>query len=196
MPRRTALVPFQQGDLDGLCGIYALINAIRLATENDTRCFPDAVWQELFCALLLEADAVVGTVDAVGLGINPQPLFRLAQAAVRHMAAEHGLRLTVTHAIRRGEPRTFNGILRRLTELARKPRSAVLICLTGHLDHWTVLRRVTGQSLTFFDSSGCARVSLTNWRSSAERSHGARRAHIIEPKGMFLVRANTRTCPP
>ena len=118
MPRRTALVPFQQGDLDGLCGIYALINAIRLATEDDTRDFPDIAWQELFFTLLLEADAIVGTVEAVGLGIDPQPLFRLAQAAVRHMVAEHGLRLTVSHAIQRGEPRTFDAILRRLTELA------------------------------------------------------------------------------
>ena len=73
MPRRTALVPFQQGDLDGLCGIYALINAIRLTTEADTRCFPDAAWQELFCTLLLEPDEVVGTVDTVGLGIDTTP---------------------------------------------------------------------------------------------------------------------------
>ncbi len=162
MPRRTGLVPFQQGDLDSLCGIYALINAIRLATEADTRGFPEAAWQELFCALLLEADEVVGAVDAVGLGIDPQPLFRVAQAAVRHMAAEHGIGLTVTHAIRRSEPRTIDAILRRLAELTRQPRSAVLIRLTGYLDHWTVLKRVTSQSLVFFDSSGHARASLTS----------------------------------
>jgi hypothetical protein len=88
------------------------------------------------------------------------------------MADEHGVRLTVTHALRRGEPRTFDAILRRLTELTEQPRSAVLICLTGYLDHWTVLKSVTGQSLTFFDSSGCARVSLTNCRSPAERCAG------------------------
>ena len=187
MPRRTSLVPYQQGDLVGLCGIYALINAIRLATEADTRDFPDTTWQELFFTLLLEADAVVGTVEAVGLGIDTKPLLRVAQAAVRHMADEHGLRLAVTHAIRRGEPRTFDAILRRLIELTDQPRSAVVICLTGHLDHWTVLRRVTGQSLTFYDSSGAARVSLTNCHS--KRPRGARRAHIIEPKGVFLVRA-------
>jgi hypothetical protein len=87
----------------------------------------------LFCTLLLEADAVVGTVEAVGLGIDPQPLFRVAQAAVRHMADEHGLRLTVTHAIRRGEPRTLEAILQRLSELTQQPRSAVLICLTGQV---------------------------------------------------------------
>lgn len=86
MVRRTALVPFQQGDLDGLCGLYALINAIRLATEADTRDFPDTAWQELFFTLLLEADEAAGAVDAVGLGIDTQPLYRVAQSAVRHMA--------------------------------------------------------------------------------------------------------------
>jgi len=105
------------------------------------------------------------------------------------MADEHGLRLTVSHAIRRGEPRTFDAILRRLTELVQQPCSAVLICLTGHLDHWTVLKRVTGQSLTFFDISGYSRVSLRNCRSTAKQACGARRSHIIEPKGILSVRA-------
>src|SRR3954453_22510393 len=105
------------------------------------------------------------------------------------MAAEHGLRLTVTHALRRGEPRTSDAILRGLTELTQQPRSAVLICFTGYLDHWTVLKAVTGQSLTFFDSSSCARVSLANCRPTAKQACGARRSHVIEPKGIFLMRA-------
>jgi len=95
--------------------------------------------------------------------------------------------LTVTHEIRRSEPRTFDAILRRLTELTRQPRSAVLIRLTGHLDHWTVLKAVTRQSLTFFDSSGYARISLASCRD--KRCRGSRRAYVIEPKCVFLVRA-------
>ena len=34
MARRTALVPFQQGDLDGLCGIYALIKGLRVVDRD------------------------------------------------------------------------------------------------------------------------------------------------------------------
>jgi hypothetical protein len=105
------------------------------------------------------------------------------------MAAEHGIALTVTHAIRRAEPRTFDAILCRLTELVRQPRSAVLICLTGHLDHWTVLKSLTERSLVLFDSSGHTRIKRTSCRSSAKRPRGAQRAYFIEPKGMFLVRA-------
>jgi hypothetical protein len=52
----------------------------------------------------------------------------------------------------------------------RASRSAVLIQLTGHIDHWTVLRRATGQSLTFLDSSGHSRISLTSCRTNV-KSH-------------------------
>src|SRR3954467_6581772 len=36
---------------------------------------------------------LLGAVNAIGLGIETEPLFTMAQAAVRHMAAEHGIRL-------------------------------------------------------------------------------------------------------
>jgi len=51
------------------------------------------------------------------------------------------------------------------------------------------LKAVIGQSLTFFGISVCARVSLTNCRSTAKQACGARRAHLIEPKGILVVRA-------
>ena len=55
-----------------------------------------------------------------------------------------------------------------------------------------VLNSVTGQSLTFFDSSGYARVSLTSCRSTAKQPRTARRAYFIEPKGIFLVQVKLK----
>jgi len=51
------------------------------------------------------------------------------------------------------------------------------------------LKAVTSQSLTFFDSSGYARISLTSCRSTAKQPRGAHQKYVIEPKGVFLVRA-------
>ncbi len=50
MPHRRRLEPYLQGDLDGLCGIYAIVNAIRLALVNQNGRFTDEDWHELFCA--------------------------------------------------------------------------------------------------------------------------------------------------
>jgi hypothetical protein len=74
MARRFELAPYRQGDLDGLCGIYALINAIRLATHDDTDAFGHDLWRELLLTLLAEAEDLVGTATAVvhGIGVKPR----------------------------------------------------------------------------------------------------------------------------
>jgi hypothetical protein len=51
MARRSDIAPYRQGQLDGLCGLYAIINAIRLATHDRTDEFGHGVWRELLLAL-------------------------------------------------------------------------------------------------------------------------------------------------
>jgi hypothetical protein len=65
MARRSGIAPYRQGQLDGLCGLYAIINAIRLATHDRTDEFGHGLWRELLLALLGEADGLVGTATAV-----------------------------------------------------------------------------------------------------------------------------------
>ena len=61
MVRRSDISPYRQGQLDGLCGLYAIINAIRLATHDRTDEFGHEVWRDLLLALISEAENVVGT---------------------------------------------------------------------------------------------------------------------------------------
>ncbi len=42
------LRPYLQGNLDSLCGIYALINGIRWALRNDPVSAKGQHWEELF----------------------------------------------------------------------------------------------------------------------------------------------------
>ena len=96
MARRSDIAPYRQGQLDGLCGLYAIINAIRLATRDRTDELGHGVWRELLLALLGAAEDVVGTATAVVHGIGTKPLYELAKAAERHLASEHGVAVTVS----------------------------------------------------------------------------------------------------
>jgi hypothetical protein len=49
---------YSAGQLDGLCGLYALINAIRLATHHHTGELGHGVWRDLLLALLGDAENV------------------------------------------------------------------------------------------------------------------------------------------
>ena len=85
--------PLRHGDLDGLCGLYAIINAMRQASRD--RAVAEEVWADLFEALVLAADDDVGMAEAVVNGIDCRLLTKLLSAGIRHMADRHDLRFTV-----------------------------------------------------------------------------------------------------
>ena len=90
---RACVRPYRQGDLDGLCGLYTMVNAMRQASRD---CYVvEEVWADLFAALVLAADDHVGMAEAVVNGIDRRPLAKLLKAAVEHMADQHDLRFTV-----------------------------------------------------------------------------------------------------
>src|SRR3712207_5466458 len=90
---RARVRPFRQGDLDGLCGLYAIVNAMRQASRDCA--VAEEVWADLFAALVLAADDHVGIAEAVVNGIDRRPLTRILNAAIQHMADRHDLRFTV-----------------------------------------------------------------------------------------------------
>ncbi len=67
--------PFEQGDLDGLCGVYTVVNAVRLAAHPHRR-LPAAECRGLFAALLAELAAGRGGCAAsspTGSALAPWP---------------------------------------------------------------------------------------------------------------------------
>jgi hypothetical protein len=186
--RRSEIAPYRQGQLDGLCGLYAIINAIRLATHDRTDEFGHAVWRELLLALISEAENVVGTATAVVHGIGAKPLYKLAKAAERHLATEHGVPLAVSRSP--GPKRSFDGLIAHLAELTKQRASAVVMELSGDVRHWTVLRRVGKHSLELFDSSGRERVKLASCRLKHEWAHNGSREYILRRRRVLLISAD------
>ena len=184
---RRRLKPYQQGQLDGLCGVYAIINAVRLALGDRGGQFAQEDWQELFSALLVEADEIVGTATIVSGGIDTRPLTKLLKLAVCHMADEHEVTLTVSRPFTSRERTSLHEVVERLAELTREPHAAVLLSLAGHMDHWSVLRKVGRRSLKLFDSDGHVLVRIAECRMSYERRRNGAREHIIHPPAVFRV---------
>jgi hypothetical protein len=185
MARRSDIAPYRQGQLDGLCGLYAIINAIRLATRDRTDEFSHGVWRELLLALISEAESVTAT--AVVHGIGAKPLCELAKAAQRHLASEHGVAVTVSRS--RGPKHSFDGLIAHLAELTKQPATAVVVQLAGDVRHWTVLRGVGKQALELLDSSGMERVKLASCRLKHEWAHNGSREYILRRRRVLLISA-------
>ena len=50
------IAPYRQGELDGLCGVYAIVNALRLVLESHPAGFTRRDWEQLFHTLLATID--------------------------------------------------------------------------------------------------------------------------------------------
>ena len=88
--RRGARRPFKQGDLDALCGVYSVVNAVRiLCPEVDTE-----TAKHLFDLLMQKLLRTVGNhTTAVTWGIGRLMLTSLIDEAVTYMLDEFDIRL-------------------------------------------------------------------------------------------------------
>jgi hypothetical protein len=148
--RRRRRRPYRQGDLDGLCGVYSIINAARaLCTEIDAN---GATW--LF-GRLMQSLRKAGPKPsyAVATGIGRGALIALLRDAMACIEHEYGVTLTA-----RRLPEAQRQI-RRLDDLwqtladAISPTSVAVLGLGGKNSHWTVAVKISAKQIKLFDSS-------------------------------------------
>lgn len=172
LPAGKAIKPVQQGSIDNLCGVYSIINALRLITpgssDRDRNLLEAAVTyldeREWLSSVMLE-----GTHTA------------LFAAMARHLAALNGYQIA---RIASSHHREGHGqaIMRSL--VAELP---ILVSIEPPLDHYSVIYGYTPNRWLLFDSygyrwlrkNGCtwggaktARHRVIAWQISARHSHG------------------------
>jgi hypothetical protein len=142
--------PFEQDDLDGLCSVYAVVNAVRLAAHPHRR-LSVAECRGLFAALLAELADEGRLRGFVAAGLGPRVLARLLRRAGRWLRKHHGLALEVRRPFAKRDQPQPEKCLRVLAEHLARPGTAAIV---GSDEHWTVIRGVTPRRLLLADSNG------------------------------------------
>ncbi|MBB3930025.1 hypothetical protein GGR25_001064 [Kaistia hirudinis] len=153
----------RQGDLDALCGVYAVINAVRRAIGTRAP-LDEGELKLLFSKLMRAANKEIGALRATTYGMDAAPLWKLTGAARTHIAKRHGLELTAERPFHGQKRVPSNDVLLWLDQALPQTNSAVLVGLEGEFDHWTVAHRFTTAYLAFFDSAGFSRVRIERCR--------------------------------
>lgn len=185
--------PLEQGTLDGLCGIYSIINSLlwaqytsQLATikkPKQTKDLDEAELTDLFMHLLSALVQRRSHLRPVVDGVSHNDLARLIKSSSKWLVEHSGAAFT-SH-------RPFYGRARIATSrvacvLARHlalPGSAVIVGLERPWDHWTVVRKATPRRLLLLDSSGESQLPLR-----ACGQHCTRRSSLLRPDNVFLLK--------
>ena len=142
--------PYRQGDLDGLCGVYSAVNAVRaLCPEVD-----DDAASCIFEALLLALPKVDADPAAtVSWGVGRRQLEHLLKKAIGYVGDELDIRLTVARLPDRlRKTRNLDALWGWLGRRV-SPKCVAVLGLGGRHSHWTVAVQVTASQIRLFDSS-------------------------------------------
>lgn len=156
-------MPIRQGSIDGLCGVYSVMNATEVVIGKfhyDRRLKRKAsqrrvLFRNLIGYLakhdLLEETLIWGfnDIDTKGGFID---------IAIKSVKKYQKRKLRKQIAFDTDDV-TLDQYWEKLTEHLSQPDSAVIISLSGRIKHWTCVRRITPNALILSDSSGIRQIA-------------------------------------
>ncbi len=165
-------MPDQQGQLDGLCGVYVIINAMNLVYPMQRQ---DRV--ALFKHLITTLHRDKYVKDALLSGTYKRHLNLMLDAAIRFMRKQHRVTITVKMLFHHNKGVDMALYCQKLEAFLQHKNRAVIINLMGRLNHWSCVRAVTETSLILEDSYGYRYVRKRTCYIAKEYQTG----HMITP---------------
>ena len=173
--------PLRQGALDGLCGVYSIVNALRLLCREIDR----SKSEELFQVLLKSLDCKKNNAMTIACyGMSGLMLTRLLLLAIKHVQSEFGIEIILGKM-----PKGYRANANLETiwcELSRRMNDGgvAIIGLFGRHEHWTVALAISKKSVNLFDSDGMRVLR----RAGCTTGQASRRYGVCSRNLFFLHR--------
>ena len=173
--------PLEQGDLDGLCGLYAAINAVAVVLAPE-RPLSSAEIDNLFAAGVKHLSRRGQLADAVRSGMGFGTQHQLTQALAKKAARLTSLPITVTRPAKKHSSLRRRELMK-LLERGLGDGAAMIVRFENALDHYSVV--VGSSRARFYLHDSGARRWVTR-AALGTRCCSARRHHL-GPKGLVQV---------
>ena len=181
--RPSTSQPYEQGDLDGLCGVYTIINAIHVLNLDLTR--PKA--RRLFAFLLRSLRPYDRSPTPIAAkGITHEPFLGLIRCAGHFTHDNLGGQLVVWRHPKAEGQRWTIGRLWRLLEDRLGLGAIAVIGLGGRYQHWTLAVKVTPRTIRLIDSDGLKLLRRAECGASDRTTTTAR--HVIRREDVVFLR--------
>lgn len=179
-PFAKRIEPCQQGGLDSLCGLYALINAMRLVFAEMAPLSGQSC-KRLFSEGMDFLTAKRGSRDAAHWGMTVRRQRKLAKALFKSEVLEglHKLRLGLAMP-----PITRAEELDAAIGASLKSGAVLLVCLHGRISHHSVIVGHTPDRVLLFDSDGMQFIRKGSIKFSDDQN-GTLTLHALTPLMMI-----------
>jgi hypothetical protein len=189
--------PLVQGELDGLCGLYSIINSLiwglyslQIAghrPRQQSRALGEREIEALFLLLITRLNRRHG-ISPVVAGIYSLELARLLRHSATWLSAKRDLQLTFVRPFYRRRRVTMGQACQALSNHLAGVGTAAIIGLEWPWRHWTVVIGVTATRLALLDSSGDPYLTLRRRPRNSERQR-----RLLRPGEIFLLKLSAQS---
>lgn len=172
------LRPYLQGNLDSLCGVYALINGIRWALRNDLASAKGEHWEDLFRKLTDHAIKSRGHLELVNDGLSLYGMIALTHVAQDHMREYHDIEVVMRRPFALRRPLEAMESVNTISDHLAQSNTAVLAAVYGTLNHWCVIKQLDEQRAHLFDSDRQSHLPKSAFQPLEFIEKSRRRAHV------------------
>lgn len=156
--------PYEQGGLDSLCGVYSIVNAVRIVNSlTNEDC------SSLFGKIIEHLDESRSLPAVLTSGLSLQAIGSIFKDVIGNETIQRAM--PFKHYPNASLDEFWEGMR---IFLADGERKAILIGLGGIYDHWTVVSKITPKQIQLFDSDGLKklnRVKCTTKEPTLNRPH-------------------------
>jgi hypothetical protein len=180
----VAIEPYHQGDLDHLCGLYAVVNSIGHSLRNNSPMDePDC--QKLFNRLVEHLRDTGMLARALTSGLSTAATSRMLAEAQSWLLKTKGVKLRRSKPFHRMSNLQYSDLINSISMHLAAPNTSVLASISGRMDHWTVIREISPKSIMLFDSYGISRFSIQS--TVIATASGNRNSNSLVPSGCFFI---------
>jgi hypothetical protein len=167
--------PYEQGALDGLCGVYCIVNASRIISgngEDESR----QLFQEIIYYLDRTKDLPKILITGMGLQTIGAILADVVGGRINNRAMPFKQYPDTPLDAFWGEMMNFMG---------GGERRAILTAIGGPMwDHWSIVESITDRQVRFFDSYKLKRLNRSR---CATMRCTASRPHLLSPTHTYFL---------
>jgi hypothetical protein len=187
--RSRKLLPFLQGELDALCGIYSIVNSLNWALNslpraagNGSKPVPklsDQDCVDLFGVLLSTPLAGNRGLHPIWQGVREKELVQLLQAASAWLTEYRSLRLSFNRPARGKSRSGASELHKSLAAHLSKPGTASIIGVYHPELHWSVVITTAPERLILCDSYGKESVRPRMLSPSGSKRRGKNQPRLV-----------------
>ena len=168
-----------QGSLDGLCGVYSVINSVNLMMGNTD------LTEELFEKIIKNIGSKLPDVLLNGISDNNDYVRLVISPAIKHLKQK---KIKMTCSILDEESYTsldeYWTVLQKHYEL--NGEGSIIIKMLGIHKHLTCIRKISNKTLFLFDSGYIEKIYKTHVKLDVELEEEINNRHILMPDETFL----------